>query len=41
MEQAIAIAQTYLDTVTSSHFTTEQAKDLQQRDDRFAVQQVL
>ncbi len=41
MDQAIAIAQTCLDTVTSSHFTPEQAKDLQQRDDRFAVQQVL
>jgi pyruvate formate lyase activating enzyme len=41
MDQAISVARTYLDTVTSSHFTAEQAKDLQQRDDRFAVQQVL
>jgi len=41
MQQAVDIAQNYVDTVTSSHFTSEQAKDLQQRDDRFAVQQVL
>ena len=31
----------HLDTVTFSHFTSEQAKDLEQGDDRFAVRQVL
>ena len=41
MEEAVAIARRYLDTVTFSHFTSEQAKDLEQRDDRFAVRQVL
>ena len=41
MEQAVGLAQCYLDTVTFSHFTSEQALDLRQRDDRFAVQQVL
>jgi pyruvate formate lyase activating enzyme len=41
MEQAVGIARRYLDTVTFSHFTSEQAKDLEQRDDRFSVQQVL
>ena len=41
MEQAVGLAQRYLDTVTFSHFTSEQALDLRQRDDRFAVQQVL
>jgi pyruvate formate lyase activating enzyme len=41
MEQAVAIARRCLDAVTFSHFTSEQAKDLEQRDDRFAVRQVL
>ena len=41
MAQAVGIARRYLDTVTFSHFTSEQAKDLEQRDDRFAVRQVL
>ena len=41
MEQAVGIARRCLDTVTFSHFTSEQAKDLEQRDDRFAVRQVL
>ena len=41
MEQAVGLAQWHLDTVTFSHFTSEQAQDLRQRDDRFAVQQVL
>jgi pyruvate formate lyase activating enzyme len=41
MEQAVAISQRHLDTVTFSHFTSEQAKDLEQRDERFAVRQVL
>ena len=41
MEQAVRLAQCHLDTVTFSHFTSEQALDLRQRDDRFAVQQVL
>lgn len=41
MEQAVKIAQRHLDTVTFSHFTSEQAKDLEQRDERFAVRQVL
>ena len=41
MEEAVAIARRYLDAVTFSHFTSEQAKDLEQRDDRFAVRQVL
>jgi pyruvate formate lyase activating enzyme len=41
MSQAVGLAQRYLDTVTFSHFTSEQALDLRQRDDRFAVQQVL
>ena len=36
-----SVARRYLDTVTFSHFTSEQAKDLTQRDERFAVQQVL
>jgi len=41
MAQAVGIARCHLDTVTFSHFTSEQAKDLEQRDDRFAVRQVL
>jgi pyruvate formate lyase activating enzyme len=41
MGQAVRLAQCHLDTVTFSHFTSEQALDLRQRDDRFAVQQVL
>ena len=41
MEEAVAIARRYLDAVSFSHFTSEQAKDLEQRDDRFAVRQVL
>ncbi|MGO8748126.1 MAG: radical SAM protein [Thermoguttaceae bacterium] len=39
--QAVQLAERYLDHVTFSHFTSEQAKDLKQRDDRFAVLQVL
>lgn len=41
MQQAVAVAQRHLAKVTFSHFTSEQAKDLTQRDERFAVQQVL
>jgi pyruvate formate lyase activating enzyme len=41
MNQAVAVAERYLDTVSFSHFTSEQAKDLQQRDERFVVRQVL
>ncbi len=41
MEEAVAVAQRQVDDVTCSHFTTEQAKDLQQRDERFAVCRVL
>lgn len=41
MEQAVAAAQRHLDRVTFSHFTPEQAQDLTQRDERFAVQRVL
>ncbi|MEN6458977.1 MAG: radical SAM protein [Thermoguttaceae bacterium] len=41
MAEAVQTAQGYLDTVTFSHCTSEQAKDLRQRDDRFAVRQVL
>jgi pyruvate formate lyase activating enzyme len=41
MQQAVAVAQRHLDTVTFSHLTSEQAKDLEQRDERFAVRQVL
>ncbi len=41
MEEAIEVARIYLDKVTFSHFTSEQAKDLTQRDERFAVVQVL
>lgn len=41
LEQAVAAARRYLKCVTFSHFTSEQAKDLTQRDDRFAVQRVL
>ncbi len=41
MEQAVAAAQRHLDSVTFSHFTSEQAKDLERRDDRFRVRQVL
>ena len=38
---SVALAQRHVDTVTFSHFTSEQAKDLEQRDERFAVRQVL
>ena len=41
MQQAVGISQRHLDTVTFSHFTSEQAKDLEQRDERFVVRQVL
>ncbi|MCE5268136.1 MAG: radical SAM protein [Planctomycetaceae bacterium] len=41
MARAVATARQYVGTVTFSHFTTEQAKDLSQRDERFAVRQVL
>jgi pyruvate formate lyase activating enzyme len=41
MKQAVQIAQNHLDVVTFSHITTEQAKDLKQRDERFDVCQVL
>ena len=41
LEHAVEVACRYLDRVTFSHFTSEQAKDLTQRDDRFAVQRVL
>jgi hypothetical protein len=41
MEQAVGIARCCLDTVTFSHFTSDQAKNLRQRDERFAVRQVL
>ena len=40
MGDAVAAARRYLDRVTFSHFTSEQAKDLTQRDERFAVQRV-
>ena len=41
LQEAVAIAGRYLDHVTYSHFTSDQALDLTQRDDRFAVQRVL
>ena len=41
MEEAVEVARRYLDRVTFSHFTSEQARDLTQRDERFAVQRVL
>ena len=41
MEDAVMIAERYLDRVTFSHFTSDQARDLTQRDERFAVLQVL
>ncbi len=41
MEQAVGTARCYLHSVTFSHFTSDQAKDLRQRDERFAVRQVL
>ena len=41
MEQAVGLARRYLNAVTFSHFTYEQANDLKQRDERFAVCQVL
>jgi pyruvate formate lyase activating enzyme len=41
MQQAIAVARQCLDSVSFSHLTSEQAKDLEQRDERFAVRQVL
>jgi pyruvate formate lyase activating enzyme len=41
MEQAVGIARCRLTSVTFSHLTSDQAKDLRQRDERFAVRQVL
>jgi pyruvate formate lyase activating enzyme len=41
LDRAVAAARRYLDAVTCSHFTPEEAKDFQRRDDRFAVRQVL
>jgi pyruvate formate lyase activating enzyme len=41
MQQAVALVRRYLDTVSFSHITTEQAKDLKQRDERFDVRRVL
>jgi pyruvate formate lyase activating enzyme len=41
MQQAVAAASRYLDSVTFSHLTSEQARDLEQRDERFTVRQVL
>ena len=41
MAEAVQIARHHLDRVTFSHFTSEQAKDLTQRDERFAVERVL
>ncbi len=41
LEQAVAAARRFLDSVTFSHLTSDQAKDLQHRDQRFAVRQVL
>jgi len=41
MAEAVEAAGTHLDRVTFSHFTAEQAQDLTQRDERFAVQRVL
>jgi pyruvate formate lyase activating enzyme len=41
MSEAVHVARRYLNHVTFSHFTSEQAKDLTQRDERFAVEQVL
>jgi pyruvate-formate lyase-activating enzyme len=41
MAQAVEVARRHLDTVTLSHFTSEQAKDLKQRDARFLVRRVL
>jgi pyruvate formate lyase activating enzyme len=41
MHRAVETAQRQLDTVTFSHFTPEQAKDLKQRDERFDVCRVL
>ncbi|MCY2988103.1 MAG: radical SAM protein [Planctomycetota bacterium] len=40
MDEAVAAASRFLDRVTFSHFTSEQAKDLTHRDERFAVQRV-
>ena len=37
MEEAVRSLALHLDKVTFSHFTSEQAKDLTQRDERFAV----
>lgn len=41
MSEAVSVARRHLEHVTFSHFTSEQAKDLTQRDERFAVEQVL
>lgn len=40
MGEAVAAASRQLERVSFSHFTSEQAKDLTQRDERFAVQRV-
>lgn len=41
MEEAVALAQSHLHTVTFSHLTPEQLLNTEQRDDRFVVRQVL
>ncbi|MCU0982263.1 MAG: radical SAM protein [Pirellulaceae bacterium] len=40
MAEAVAAASGHLEGVSFSHFTSEQAKDLTQRDERFVVQRV-
>lgn len=40
MDEAVAAASRCLERVTFSHFTSEQAKDLTQRDERFIVERV-
>jgi len=41
MGQSVAVARRHLNLVTFSHITSDQAKDLTQRDERFAVRRVL
>lgn len=41
MDEVVRIARAHLGHVTFSHFTSEQARDLTQRDERFAVERVL
>jgi pyruvate formate lyase activating enzyme len=41
MERVVALVRQYLHEVGSSHLTSEQAKDLTARDERFHVEQVL